>query len=55
MANIGNPILGDRKYGTHHEIGRSALHAAVLGFAHPRTGKYVQFESPVPEDINRLL
>jgi len=36
-------------------ISRQALHAAVLGFKHPSTGKYREFSSPVPEDIDSLL
>ncbi|MEO0080678.1 MAG: RluA family pseudouridine synthase [candidate division WOR-3 bacterium] len=36
-------------------IKRQALHAARLGFNHPRTGKYVEFTSPLPEDMEQLL
>ncbi len=36
-------------------IKRQALHAAVLGFWHPTTGKYMEFSSPLPEDIELLL
>ena len=34
---------------------RQALHAQTLGFIHPRTGKEIFFESPVPEDMNQLI
>jgi 23S rRNA pseudouridine1911/1915/1917 synthase len=34
---------------------RQALHAAVLGFKHPITGKDLRFESPLPTDIRTLL
>lgn len=34
---------------------RQALHAAVLGFAHPRTGQALRFETPPPEDMKALL
>ena len=34
---------------------RQALHAAVLGFEHPSTGKHVHFESPLPEDMSSLI
>ncbi len=34
---------------------RQALHARVLGFIHPSTRKYVEFESPLPEDFSRLI
>lgn len=36
-------------------IDRQALHAAILGFNHPSTGKYVEFSSPLPEDMRNLL
>ncbi len=36
-------------------IDRQALHAAKLGFTHPKTGKYVEFSSPLPEDIREAL
>ena len=34
---------------------RQALHAQTLGFVHPRTGKEMFFESPIPEDMNQLI
>jgi 23S rRNA pseudouridine1911/1915/1917 synthase len=36
-------------------INRQALHAHKLGFNHPRTGKYIEFTAPLPEDIANLL
>jgi 23S rRNA pseudouridine1911/1915/1917 synthase len=36
-------------------IRRQALHAARLGFSHPRTRKYVEFSSPLPADMEQLL
>jgi 23S rRNA pseudouridine1911/1915/1917 synthase len=36
-------------------IGRQALHAARLAFDHPRTGKRMSFEAPLPEDFRRAL
>ncbi len=52
-ANIGHPVLADRKYGrrTDRDPPRMALHAAVLGFAHPRTKQAVRFESELPADL----
>lgn len=49
----GHPVLGDRKYGsvTAMDPPRLALHATRLGFAHPRTGIAVEWESPLPEDL----
>jgi len=35
--------------------GRQALHAAVLGFIHPSTGKYMEFSTPVPDDMKALI
>jgi 23S rRNA pseudouridine1911/1915/1917 synthase len=35
--------------------GRQALHAAVLGFVHPASRKYLEFTAPLPEDIQTLL
>ena len=34
---------------------RQALHAKTLGFVHPRTGEWLQFDSAVPEDMTALL
>ncbi|WHY68646.1 RluA family pseudouridine synthase [Neobacillus sp. SuZ13] len=57
MKYIGYPLAGDPKYGPKKtlEINGQALHAGVLGFNHPRTGEYLEFEAPLPEDIELLL
>jgi len=61
LASIGHPVLGDRVYGGRRAAGdarapaRQALHAAVLGFAHPRTGAELRFESPLPPDLAAAL
>jgi len=61
LASIGVSILGDPVYGggraQGQELGlsRQALHAAVLGFVHPRTGEALRFESPLPADLVRAL
>ena len=71
MAHIGHPLLGDGVYGGGFKTGlhklpkpaqealkslnRQALHAAVLGFEHPRTGKPLHFESAPPDDVSRLI
>ena len=56
MAYIGHPVLGDEKYSKEsHAIGRQALHAATLGFKHPVTGKYIEFESPMPQDMRKIV
>jgi len=56
-AHVGHPVLGDRKYGNASELHppRLALHATKLGFAHPRTGEVLAWESPLPEDLSRWL
>jgi 23S rRNA pseudouridine1911/1915/1917 synthase len=51
LAFIGHPIIGDKKYGRHNDFVRLALHAKSLGFTHPETGKFVEFESPLPEEF----
>lgn len=53
----GHPVLGDRKYGNPSAFGppRLALHAAKLGFAHPRTGEAMTWESPMPDDLQFWL
>lgn len=55
MSYIGHPILGDVKYGTRADIGRTALHSTTLGFTHPLTKKYMEFTSELPDDIKKLL
>jgi 23S rRNA pseudouridine1911/1915/1917 synthase len=62
---MGAAVLGDPRYGKRpkdpllarlaDDLGRQALHARVLGFSHPRTGKPCRWESPIPEDMARVL
>lgn len=51
--HLGHPVLGDSQYGeaTAHDPPRMALHAAVLGFAHPRSGEALRFESAWPDEL----
>jgi len=52
MAYKGFPIAGDPVYGPKRVITSldgQCLHAKVLGFVHPVTGEYMEFESPLPE------
>jgi 23S rRNA pseudouridine1911/1915/1917 synthase len=61
FASIGHPVLGDRTYGKKTEVEkkgsgtirfpRQMLHAEVLGFVHPQKGEYLEFSSPLPEDM----
>jgi len=59
LASIGLPIVGDTVYGRSRprgeELGRPALHAAVLGFVHPRSGEVMRFTAPLPSDLKLLL
>jgi 23S rRNA pseudouridine1911/1915/1917 synthase len=56
FAEAGHPLVGDRRYGGPSPlIGRTALHARILGFAHPVTGRRVRFESPLPRDLRLLI
>lgn len=58
MASIGNPILGDTVYGPSKcpfKLTGQTLHAKTLGFIHPTTKKYVEFDAPLPEYFNELL
>jgi len=70
FAFIGHPILGDAQYGhgvtatsvfsrsvlaAIKSLRGQALHASSLGFTHPTTGEWMQFEAPVRDDLARLL
>ena len=71
MAHIGHPLLGDASYGSGFKtsavklsdaartalklLARQALHATILGFEHPRSGKPLHFDSPAPDDMADLL
>ena len=57
MKYIGHPLVGDLLYGPRKVIGKDGqfLHAALLGFKHPRTGKELVFEAPLPENFQKML
>ncbi|HHP5614967.1 RluA family pseudouridine synthase [Bacillus cereus] len=57
MKYIGYPLAGDSKYGPKKtlDMNGQALHAGILGFDHPRTGEYIQFEAPIPEVFEDAL
>jgi RluA family pseudouridine synthase len=56
LSEKGHPIVGDRMYGSEvNPIGRLGLHAKVLGFDHPVTGKRLVFTAPVPRAFSRLF
>ena len=59
MASIGHPILGDDVYGPKNprikNLEGQTLHAKVLGFIHPDTNEYIEFDSELPEYFINLL
>jgi 23S rRNA pseudouridine1911/1915/1917 synthase len=70
LSSMGHPLLGDPLYGRKGRPGsiqdpvlkecakrmnRQALHAHRLAFDHPRTGERVQFEAPLPQDMQEAL
>lgn len=70
MSHIGHGLIGDPVYGTRRRVKtagldaedadyisafpRQALHAAKLGFVHPVSGEYVEFEADLPNDLKAL-
>jgi 23S rRNA pseudouridine1911/1915/1917 synthase len=68
MASLGCPLVGDVTYGAASlaarapqgfksilsEFSRPALHAQILGFDHPASGKAMRFEEPWPQDLEQL-
>lgn len=56
MKYIGHPVINDRVYGKTiiNETGQ-CLHAKTLGFIHPRTNEYMQFDSNLPDCFNDIL
>jgi 23S rRNA pseudouridine1911/1915/1917 synthase len=70
LAHIGHPVLGDATYGRGFKtksallgpagraavahLERQALHAHILGFDHPATGRFLEFRSELPDDLSRL-
>jgi len=70
MSYKGNNILGDKKYKKKYKkiknidqilekyilkLDRQFLHAHILGFSHPKTGKYLEFSSNLPKNLNNIL
>jgi 23S rRNA pseudouridine1911/1915/1917 synthase len=66
LSAIGHPIVGDPLYGGVHRrvpgdlravnhLERPFLHAARLVFTHPRDGRRMDFASPLPDDLQRVL
>jgi 23S rRNA pseudouridine1911/1915/1917 synthase len=64
LGEAGTPICGERVYDRAvkgrplpdgSDAGRVALHAAVLGFVHPATGRRMRWTSPLPPDLAELV
>ena len=56
MADLGHPVVGDHKYGASSDPAkRLCLHAYMLCFVHPVTGKRMRFETPVPVCFEKCL
>ncbi len=57
LSSIGHPIVGDFLYGTETDAlpGRFALHSAYIALDHPISGERIVRESPLPEELQRLL
>ncbi|MEG0919602.1 MAG: RluA family pseudouridine synthase [Anaerovoracaceae bacterium] len=58
MADINHPLLGDVVYGQakqKYKLEGQMLHAYLLGFIHPRTGQYMEFESELPSEFINVL
>jgi len=56
LADIGHPVAGDKKYGARTDpLRRLGLHAYRLSFKHPVTGRFLHFESNMPDGFNRLV
>lgn len=70
MSALGHPVVGDPLYAKStrlnqigdaqlreaiRALGRQALHAHLIAFRHPATGSTVEFTSPLPEDMGKIL
>lgn len=59
LSEMGHPILGDRQYASHficsYHPHRNLLHAYLVQFPHPRSGKLIKVVAPIPLDFQRAL
>ncbi len=55
LAHLGNPVLGDELYGKKESAPRLCLHASKIEFSHPKTGKIMTFESPLPPEFEAAI
>ncbi len=58
MSHIGHPVAGDMVYGPKNgvvSLGGQCLHAGLIGFIHPRDGRYIELEAELPEYFRNFL
>lgn len=55
LSDIGNPVVGDTKYGERDGYERLALHAQSISFNHPFSGKRLTFKAAVPGYFHKLV
>ena len=57
LHHLGHPVLGDKVYGVRlvKNFPRQMLHAWKLGFRHPQTGEWKQFQASVPDDFKEAV
>ncbi len=57
MKYVGYPIVGDPEYGRKKsfDCDGQALHAKTLGFVHPTTGEYIEFDSELPKAMTDVI
>ena len=59
MSSIGHPLIGDSLYASgktaFKNLQGQTLHAKTIGFVHPTTHEYMEFEAPLPEYFENLL
>ena len=58
MASLHHPLVGDEVYGKRDpkfKVEGQMLHAKYLGFNHPKDGRFVEFDSELPEYFSKIL
>lgn len=58
MAHLGHPVVGDRVYSNKNDefnLNSQLLHAKKIGFLHPRSKNYLEFEANLPKDFARIV
>lgn len=58
MAYINHPVVGDHVYSNRKcefNVNKQLLHAKIVGFNHPRTGEYMEFQAPLPDCFCKII